>query len=415
MCVSVFFIIQIATAVMGKVKKTKTTKSSKIELKARRAQKKQKKMEKEIVRLTQKTRELRINILSLETPRVVNFVRKQHAKFVNKHGLFVEKKKKSRQLDENSIYRMIAKKKKTVEEPSPFYHKQMLLLPEEVILTIANFSDSIADIGSLLLTNAAFSTFFSKSESLKDHVEQRIKHFGDVVRAHPKYIEYNDDICVHMKTHFEHNMIHKKERLSLLMFLEDLITMTSYNSHKYPRSYHTEDQPLKEFMVRLASPEVYAQLNSDSTLILKSRTCDIVSLTEVITNRMINDGIVLVTPKVLTTDSFLHFPCERLEKVVFCFADENTPINRVFVNTKKELMTLTHYMGTVLKADVKFVHFGLNKDCVESVKRLLPPVASLKRLYHRGSKKLGGWSFASSYDDLSDSYCLNDLIYLTSL
>jgi hypothetical protein len=35
-------------------------------------------------------------------------VRKQHTKFVNKHGLFVEKKKKSRQLDENSIYRMIA-------------------------------------------------------------------------------------------------------------------------------------------------------------------------------------------------------------------------------------------------------------------------------------------------------------------
>jgi hypothetical protein len=365
------FIIQ--TAVMGKVTKTKTTKTSKIELKAHRAQKKQKKLQKEIKRLTRRAEELRLLSRSLEAPRIKNLVRKQHIKFANERGMFVQKKKKSRQLLDSRIYRIQKKEKKTKEmivDETPSYPKNLLLLPEEVILTIANFSESITDIASLLLTNFAFSTFFSNSQSFQCHVEQRVKHFGDVVRAHPKYIDAKESI----KLQFEYNMTHKKDKLELLVFIEDLITMTSYTKN---RSYDSKDL-LKEFMIE-SSP--YEWILDDGAKCYFRR--DFVPLTTVIKNRMINDGIVVVTPKALSTSQFLGFTCDRLENVSFRIADENTSIFNAYVNTKKKIVRLPTYLDNVLYKDFHLVRFKLKSDCLSSVKKLLPSVASLKRLCHR--------------------------------
>lgn len=302
-------------------------------------------------RLCKKQAKISKKMIKLERSRIKYFFSKMYTNLIHQEGLY---------LDENMV----------IEEKAIVATDITPNLPLEVIMIIIEGSNSIDDALSLTLINKHYyglryySAFDVHIHKTRESLFNLIQGLG-LVGSEPIKFTFGS----------------LQEELILVKLYENVVTTAGYG-YIESRSRCFDSTTIGSVLVSSKN------LAFDRSKAKKSdKNLEIVSLMDVIQNRMLKDGVIVVTPLKTRKDPTL-FNYDKLSKTKFKLVDRNTPFGRCYVMGDGDcdhefIIPLQIYLSTVLLTDeVDLVAFQPRYP--EFIPNSLPFIASLRRLYDRG-------------------------------
>jgi hypothetical protein len=187
----------------------------------------------------------------------------------------------------------------------------------------------------------------------------------------------------------DNNLLRRKKLINAILLLEDIITFCSFKYAPEDPILSCSDHPINSIYV--TSRPLRSVWRGKKTQVEENYPFEIISIVDIIHNRMVNDGIVLMSPRLYNPVTQLRVrPPRNLERlhvsnswdirnVRFDLSDnESNSMRQCYVNNKKELIPLHTYIKSVIH-EPYFLH-AVVKGNGEVKKRNLD-FASVKRLF----------------------------------